>query len=64
MVEEYEVWHKFVDEEIKYFLPIEKRKYMGISHVVGCSDFVIFVSYDKKTWGQNQKNFIKNYRRG
>ena len=64
MVEEYEVGHKFVDEEIKYFLPIEKRKYVKIGHVVGCSDFVIFVSYGKKTWGQNQKIFIKNYRRG
>lgn len=58
VVEEFGVCHMFVDEEIKYFLPIEKRKYVEISHVFGCSDFVIFISYDKKKFGAKIKNFV------
>ena len=58
VVQEFDIYHKFVDEEIKYFLPIEERKYVEISHVVGCSDFVIFVSYDKKNFGGEIKNFL------
>ena len=45
--EEFDVCHKFVDEEVEFLLPLEKRKFVEISHVVGCNDFVIFVSYDK-----------------
>ena len=58
VAEEFDVCHKFVDEEIKYFLPIEKRKSVEISHVVGCSDFVIFISYDKKNFSAVIKNFV------
>ena len=32
--------------KLSFFLPIEKRKFVEISHVVSCDDFVIFVSYD------------------
>ena len=43
-VVEFDVAHKFVDEIVCFLLPLEKRKYIEISHVVACSDFVIFVS--------------------
>lgn len=32
--------------KLSFFLPIEKREFVEISHVVSCDDFVIFVSYD------------------
>ena len=50
-VVEFDVAHKFVDKIVCFLLPLEKRKYIEISHIAGCSDFVIFVSYDKKTFG-------------
>ena len=33
-------------------------KYIEISNVVGCSDFVIFVSYDKQKFGGEIRNFL------
>ena len=59
VVEEFDVCHKFMNEEIKYFVPVKKRKYVEISHVVGCSDFGIFVSYDKNNFGGKIKIFSK-----
>ena len=47
-----------MDEEIKYFLLIENRKYVEISHVIGCSHFVISVSYVKKNSGGEIKNLL------
>ena len=41
-----------------FLLPLEKRKYIGISHVVSCSDFFIFMSYDKKHFGGEIRNFL------
>ena len=52
--EEFDICHQF-SEEIKYFLPIEKKKYVEISHVVFCSDLVIFISYDKKNFSAEIK---------
>lgn len=46
VIEEFDACHKFVDEIEFFVLPIEKRKFVEISHVVSCDDFVIFVSYD------------------
>ena len=59
VIEEFDLCHK-LSEEIKHFLPIEKRKYLEISHVVSCSDFVIFISYDKKNFGAEIKNFVSD----
>ena len=43
-IEEFDVCQKFVYEEVQYLLPIEKRKFVEIYHVVGCNEFIIFVS--------------------
>ena len=43
-IEEFDVCQKFVYEEVQYLLPIEKRKFVKIYHVVGCNEFIIFVS--------------------
>ena len=37
VIEEFDVCHKFVDEEVRYLLPIEKREFVEISHAVGCN---------------------------
>ena len=37
---------------------LKKKKFVEISHVVGCSDFVIFVSYGKKSFGGEIRNFL------
>lgn len=49
VVEEFDVCHKFVDEEIKYFLPIEKRKSVEISHVVVAETLLFLFLTTKKT---------------
>ena len=56
VVDEFDVAHKFVDEIVCFLLPLEIRKYTEISHVVGCSDFVIFVSFNKKNFGGEIRN--------
>ena len=61
VVEEFDAAHKFVDEIVKFLLPLEKRKYVEISHVVGCSDFVIFVSYHKENFGSKSQIFYPKY---
>ena len=58
IVEEFDAPHKFVDEIVKFLLPLEKRKYVETSHVVGCNDFVIFVSYHKENFGSKMGNFL------
>ena len=58
VVEEFDVAHKFADEIVCFLLPFEKTEYIEISHVVGCSDFVIFVSYDKQKFGGEIRNFL------
>ena len=60
MIEEFDVCHKSVDEEIQYLLPNERRKFVEISHVVGCNEFIIFVSYDKKIFGSDIEQFISD----
>ena len=41
-----------------FLLPLEKRKFIEISHVVSCSDFFIFMSYNKKHFGGEIRNFF------
>ena len=51
IVEEFDAAHKFVNEIVNFL-------FVEISHVVGCSNFVIFVSYDKKNFGGEIRNFL------
>ena len=57
LVEEFNAAHKFADEIVKFLLPLEKKRYVEISHVVGCNDF-IFVSYYKESFGSETRNFL------
>lgn len=41
VIEEFDACHKFVDEIEFFVLPIEKRKFVEISHVVSCDKIVI-----------------------
>ena len=58
IVEEFDAAHKFLDEIVNCLLPLKKRKFVEISHIVGCSDFVIFVSFGKKSFGGEIRNFL------
>ena len=60
VIEGFDVCHKLVDEEVRYLLPIEKQEFIEISHVEGCNEFIIFVSYDKKNFGGEIKQFISD----
>ena len=53
-------FNKFVEEEVEYLLSAEKLKFVEITYVVGCSNFTIFVSYDKKNFGSEIEQFIFN----
>ena len=48
VVEEFNAAHKFVDDIVKFLLP----------HVVGCNDFVIFVTYHKENFGSEIRSFL------
>ena len=52
IVEEFDVCHKFISGCVQYILPLNKRKFVNLTHEVGSEDFVIFVSYDKKTFSR------------
>ena len=58
VAEEFDTALKFVDEIVKFLLPLEKRKYVETSHVVGCNEFFIFVSYHKENFGSEIRNFL------
>ena len=59
-VVEFDVAHKFVDEIVFFLLPLEKRKYIEISHVVACY-FVIFVSQIRKILVVKSEIFCLKY---
>lgn len=58
VIEDFDACHKFVDEVVQYILPLKKRKFVEISHVVGRNDFTIFVSYDKYHFDHEIRQFI------
>ena len=43
--EEFEVCHKFA-YDIQFIFPLLDRKFILISHIVSCDEFVIFIDYD------------------
>ena len=46
-VEEFEVCHQFMQNCVQYNLPLHERKFVNLTHLVSCDDFVIFVSCDE-----------------
>ena len=61
VTEEFDVSHKFVDEKVQYLLPIEKSTFVEISHAIGCNEFTIFVSYNKKNFVGEIEQFISDF---
>ena len=57
VIEDFDACHKFVNEMVQYILPLKKRKFVEISHVVGRNDFTIFVSYDKDNFEHEIRQF-------
>ena len=58
-VEEFEVCHHFMQYCVQHILPVHERKFVNLTHLVSCDDFVIFVSYDKKHFGGRIQQFIR-----
>ena len=42
------------------FTTYRKQEFVEISHVIGCNEFTIFVSYDKKNFGGEIKQLISH----
>ena len=57
-VEEFEVCHQFMQNCVQYNLPLHERKFVNLTHLVSCDDFVIFVSCDEKNFGGKTQQFI------
>ena len=58
-VEESEVCQQFMQSCVSYILPLPERKFVNLTHVVSCDDFIVLVSYDKKTFGGRIQQFIR-----
>ena len=58
-VEEFEVCHQFMQCCAPYILPLHERKFVNLTHMVSCDDFVIFVSYDNKNFEGRIQQFIQ-----
>lgn len=48
----------FWRKNFNIYCQIQKQKFVATSHTVGCNDFTIFVSHDKKIFGGKIKQFI------
>lgn len=58
VIEEFNVCHQFADD-IQFLLPLVERKFVNISHLVSCSNFIIFIGYNKNSYGDRIKEFIQ-----
>ena len=57
VIEEFDCCHKFIEPR-QYILLLEDRKFVNITYLVSCNEFLIFISYDKKEFGIKIKEFI------
>ena len=51
-IEEFNCCHSFVQSCVNFFLPLEERKFVCSTHLVG-RKFHIFVSYNKENFKGN-----------
>ena len=58
IVEEFDACHKFLESTDRFILPPKDRKFIQITHLVGCDELFVFVSYDKKEFDHRIKEFI------
>ena len=49
VIEEFSCCHSFVQSCVNFLLPLEERKFVSITHLVG-GKFHIFISYDKENF--------------
>ena len=45
---------------VRYIYRLNERKFVSLTHLVGCDDFVIFASDDKENFGHNIGQFIQD----
>ena len=45
---------------VQHILPLNEREFVGLTHIVSCDEFVIFVSYDKKVFGDKIQQFVQD----
>ena len=60
IVEEFDICHKFMESCVQHILPLNEREFVGLTHIVSCDEFVIFVSYDKKVYGDKIQQFVQD----
>ena len=58
VIEEFDVCHQCADD-IQFLLPLKERKFVNISYLVSCSDFVILIGYNKNSYGDRIKEFTQ-----
>ena len=57
-IEEFGVCHQLA-EDIKFILPLAERSLIHITHLVGCDEFLIFIEYNKSSFGDDIKEFVQ-----
>ena len=60
IVKEFDVCHKFMESCLQHILPLNEREFVGLTHLVSCDEFVIFISYDKKIFGDKIQQFVQD----
>ena len=60
IVEVFDVFHNFMSACVRYILPLNYRKFVHLTHLVGSDSFTIFVRYDKENFGDTIQQFIQD----
>ena len=60
IVEVFDVFHNFMSACVRYILPLNYRKFVHLTHLVGSDSFTIFVPYDKENFGDTIQQFIQD----
>ena len=48
-----------INEDIKVLLLLAERNFIHISHLVSCNDCVIFINYQKNSYGDKIQEFVR-----
>ena len=57
-IEEFEVCHNLACD-IQFIWPLLDRKFIHMSHIVSCDEFVIFIDYDQNLFGGKINSFVQ-----
>ena len=58
-IEDFDVCHQLA-EDIKHLPLLKERNLMHITHIVSCDEFVIFISYNKSSFGDKIQKFVQD----